>query len=371
MAGDRTSNDTRAEQAALSAAERVISRALKKRRDLLIEARDWRRLPSLADALRIRGRHGHAAVRYLVVTTDRSRITALDQQIRAHTGQRVAVLSLDPGEDAQSQVSRISGSIDVVVSTPTRLIDHLRRGNLDVSSVCSCVIDAVVADGTGHFGADLQFVYAKIDQSPTTTAFVQDLGQEYLLGGVLRRPLSLSEDDLQAPTARSNSSAHTKEQQMSDLPFDPSELREKIAEIVQEVHEEADPGEMMAYRKYARKYTTLFNRGYVFGYLMKQAVEGGSTRPRSRKPQRSDEPSPDHQSVFVSVGRNRRIHARDLITFFTSADGVTRDDIGQIKVLDNYSFVEVATGKAQAAIDELNGKELRGRKLTVNFARKK
>ena len=370
MAGDRTTNDTGANPAALSLAERVISRALKKRRDVLIEAR-WHLLPALTDALRIKGRHGHAALRCLVVTTDRSRIAVLEQQIRDRAGQRVVVLPLDPDEDAQSQVSRMSRAVDVVVSTPTRLIDHLRRGNLDVSAVSSCVIDAVTPDETGHFGADLQFVFAKIDQGPTTTAFVQDLGQEYLLGGVLRRPLSLSEDDLQATTARSNSSAHTKEQQMSDLPFDPSELRAKIAEIVQEVHQEADPAEMMAYRKYARKYTTIFNRGYVFGYLMKQAVEGGTSRPRSRQSPRTDEASPDHQSVFVSVGRNRRVHTRDLITFFTSADGITRDDIGQIKVLDNYSFVEVAKAKAQAAIDELNGKELRGRKLTINFARKK
>ena len=73
----------------------------------------------------------------------------------------------------------------------------------------------------------------------------------------------------------------------------------------------------------------------------------------------------------MSIGRNRRVHSRDLVTLFTSADGVTESDIGQVKVLDNYSFVEVEPGKAQQAIDALNGTDFRGRKLTVNFARKR
>ena len=50
---------------------------------------------------------------------------------------------------------------------------------------------------------------------------------------------------------------------------------------------------------------------------------------------------------------------------------MSQEDIGQVKVLDNYSFVEINPDKAQMAIDSLNGTELRGRKITVNFARKK
>ena len=43
----------------------------------------------------------------------------------------------------------------------------------------------------------------------------------------------------------------------------------------------------------------------------------------------------------MSIGRNRRVHSSDLATLFTSADGVTESDLGQVKVLDNYSFVEL------------------------------
>jgi hypothetical protein len=144
----------------------------------------------------------------------------------------------------------------------------------------------------------------------------------------------------------------------TDLPFDPESTAQQLRDIVRRIHEEEDPTEMNQYKRFIKKHVSIFARGYFTAYLFKQLV-GGSAAPSSRA------------SIFVSAGRNRRVHARDLMTLFTSADGVTRDDIGQIKVLDNYSFVEVDGSKAKCAIDSLNGTEFRGRKLTVNYARRK
>jgi hypothetical protein len=166
---------------------------------------------------------------------------------------------------------------------------------------------------------------------------------------------------------------HRQGARMEKLPVDPAAVESAISDIVEQIQDEEDPILMTRYKRLFRKYTTLFNRGYVSAFLLKKVVEAG--RSPSRKKRGGEKPSQQssdgHQSIFVSIGRNRRVHTRDLITFFTSAEGVTRDDIGQIKVLDNYSFVEVNAEKAQAAIDALNGTELRGRKLTVNFARRK
>ena len=48
-----------------------------------------------------------------------------------------------------------------------------------------------------------------------------------------------------------------------------------------------------------------------------------------------------------------------------------RERIGDIKVLANYSFVQLYTEDAQSAIDKLNGYEYRGRKLAVSYSRQK
>ena len=144
-----------------------------------------------------------------------------------------------------------------------------------------------------------------------------------------------------------------------ELPFDPESTAQQLREIVRQIHEDEDAREMNEYKKFIKRHVSLFSRAYVTAYLFKQYAGGGSGV------------SSDRTSIFVSAGRNRRVHARDLVTLFTSADGVSRDDIGQIKVLDNYSFVELENSKAKQAIDSLNGTDFRGRKLTVNYARRK
>jgi hypothetical protein len=47
------------------------------------------------------------------------------------------------------------------------------------------------------------------------------------------------------------------------------------------------------------------------------------------------------------------------------------DDIKDIKIFENYSFVDVPLDSASKAISKLSGKTLRGRKIMVNLARKK
>ena len=44
--------------------------------------------------------------------------------------------------------------------------------------------------------------------------------------------------------------------------------------------------------------------------------------------------------------------------------------IGNIKILDNYAFVNVDEKEADNVISILDNSEYRGRKLTVNFAKK-
>jgi len=42
-----------------------------------------------------------------------------------------------------------------------------------------------------------------------------------------------------------------------------------------------------------------------------------------------------------------------------------------IRILDNYSFVQVRDTKADEIIDKLTGHKFRGRTLTVNYAKPK
>jgi hypothetical protein len=101
-------------------------------------------------------------------------------------------------------------------------------------------------------------------------------------------------------------------------------------------------------------------RSWTIAYLLKQTVE-----PKSRKKLTNG------TTLFVSVGKNRRVYPRDLIQLLVGTGKIDRDEVGEIKVLDSYSFITVKENSAAKAIDNLDGINYRGRSLVVNFAKKK
>jgi hypothetical protein len=109
-----------------------------------------------------------------------------------------------------------------------------------------------------------------------------------------------------------------------------------------------------------------------------RARKGGAERSRpspsgggdsSRKSQRSSLPDEESRRLFISTGRNRRVFPRELLGFITSKTHVSRDDIGSIRILDNYSFIQVRDTVAGQIIETLDGSLFRGRPLTVNYAK--
>lgn len=76
-------------------------------------------------------------------------------------------------------------------------------------------------------------------------------------------------------------------------------------------------------------------------------------------------------SIFIGIGKNRRVYPRDIVGILISVGGLERNRIGDIKVLANYSFVQLYAEDADQAINKLNGYDYRGRKLSVSYSHQK
>lgn len=371
----------------LDALERLIARHVRHRRDLIAEASDATdRLRAVARAAAARyapSRIGHRRPRsarsrleVIVLTGSSESVSSLADAVRTRVEPTLdlTVVTLRPETGGRREDGVAEQHPDVLIASPARIIDHIRRDTIDLTAVSTVAVSLPKDENVEQFSADLHFIYAKLGRRPTTIVLVADLGKEFdSLEDLLRRPATAT-DTSWAPRSALSTPSSNEERTMSDLPVDPEQVKRRIEAALHAIHHDEDPLELNQYRRYVRKYTTMFNRGYLLAYLLKQSLDGqaGNGRPRrSRSESRQDETRTDKQSIFVSIGRSKRVRSRDLITFFTSADGIQQEDIGQVKVLDNFSFVEVTPDKAQAVVDELNGKELRGRKLTVNFARRK
>jgi hypothetical protein len=188
---------------------------------------------------------------------------------------------------------------------------------------------------------------------------------------------------------------------MPKFQVDEEALKASLAAILEEIDSLDDPEELNELRRIFRKSVPLFRRAYVAAWLLKKARlpvsgEGNGRRqnreprpPRetreareAREPKEPREPREDRETeagvsrenmttLFVGIGRTRRVYPRDLMGLLLENCQLDKDDIGNIKILDNYSFVDIANEKAQAVIDTLGNFEFRGRPLNVNFAKKK
>lgn len=167
------------------------------------------------------------------------------------------------------------------------------------------------------------------------------------------------------------------------------ETAARIDDILDAVKTEADPDVLNAYRAIIRKRVPFFMRSYIAAYLVLQLEQKGDKKHaqgRSRKSgrnsvrkdreeakktdtQRIHIPEDESVKLFVSIGRNRRVFPRELLGMIMSESSVAREDVGIIRILDNYSFVQVRKEQADTIIEAINGKQFRGRTLVVNYAR--
>ena len=156
---------------------------------------------------------------------------------------------------------------------------------------------------------------------------------------------------------------------------------------------------MTEYKKLFKKVVPLTLRSYIGAYLAKNALGGGTGfrhRPRrdkfSSRDRRHDNfarnmndeeggsrpktprvviDEADATTIFIGIGRNRHVFPRDLVGLIAQVVQLDRERIGTIKVLENYSFVQLYKEDADKVINTLNGYDYRGRKLAVSFSRKR
>lgn len=192
---------------------------------------------------------------------------------------------------------------------------------------------------------------------------------------------------------------------------------EQAAAYLQEVvsRVKSNPDEFEALRKAFKKNVPLTMRSWVAAYLLrnssgsiahfgfrKEREENRSEREFSRRTSQREEVAGSAESVsentssasvsaeqpkerftrveiapeqaasiFVGVGRNRRVYPRDLVGLFISVAGIEKERIGNISVLANYSFVQLYKEDADKAISALNGYNFRGRPLSVSYSRQR
>ena len=101
--------------------------------------------------------------------------------------QRVQVLPVYGGTSYDRQMRRLRKGVDVVVGTPGRMLDLIRRGSLDLSHVATVVLDEADEMLRMGFIDDVQFVLEQVPEprqvalfSATMPEQIRRIAQRYL-----------------------------------------------------------------------------------------------------------------------------------------------------------------------------------------------
>jgi ATP-dependent RNA helicase DeaD len=77
-----------------------------------------------------------------------------------------------------------------------------------------------------------------------------------------------------------------------------------------------------------------------------------------------------NKRLFLTVGRIDGINPKKLLEFFNEFAGVNREDVGDIDILEKFSFVNVSDAAAENIIKYCSGKKFAGRRLNVEISTK-
>jgi hypothetical protein len=195
------------------------------------------------------------------------------------------------------------------------------------------------------------------------------------------------------------------------MPFDKEKARRNLKEILDKMQNDTDTASFLEYFKLYKKEISFFKRSWAAAWLfmyydgkeiprlrssspaqstVHAAVQSAVQKPKAITSKNDTEsalldddssaektaslaalPEEESKRLFISIGKNRRLFPREVITLIMTNSSAVREDIGIIRILDNYSFVQVRDEKADEIIEKLTGHRFRGRTLTVNYAKPK
>jgi ATP-dependent RNA helicase DeaD len=89
--------------------------------------------------------------------------------------------------------------------------------------------------------------------------------------------------------------------------------------------------------------------------------------PRPRR--REHDGDEGHVKLFVNRGRRSGIEEQDLRWALTDGAVIPEEAIGDVRVLERFSFVELEAPEAEKALERLDGTKLKGRQVRVEYAR--
>ena len=120
------------------------------------------------------------AVQALILTPTRELAIQVAEAVHTYSKQlgRVKVLPVYGGDSIQKQLGRLRGGVHIVVGTPGRLMDHVRRDTLDFSALKTVVLDEADEMLRMGFLEDVEWLLGQMPAERQTALFSATMPKE-------------------------------------------------------------------------------------------------------------------------------------------------------------------------------------------------
>jgi len=155
-------------------------------------------------------------IRCLILTPTRELAVQIEQAIRDY-GQFVSVrtLAIYGGVDIKAQLRTLRHGVDIVVATPGRLMDHMRRGTIDLRAVEILVLDEADRMFDMGFIVDVRKIISAVPEQRQTMLFSATIPPEvkHLAAGVQKDPITIQIGEQRNPVETITQHVHPVERQ--------------------------------------------------------------------------------------------------------------------------------------------------------------
>ncbi len=161
-------------------------------KDLIIETQDGEgRTAAFVLPLIIQHQGSQPGLKAIVISPTPEGVKKIERQFKLFLSKNRDALSVTPlgyDENAKSEYRALSREPDIIIGTTERIIDHIRRDNVNMDLIQTLVIDAPIAEERGEFDKDLLFISSKLSKRPQIVVFTQDTADTDTFTQILRRP---------------------------------------------------------------------------------------------------------------------------------------------------------------------------------------
>ncbi|MBK5233887.1 MAG: DEAD/DEAH box helicase [Thermoleophilia bacterium] len=199
------------------------------------------------------------------------------------------VLGVFEGKPITSQIGPLKHGVDIVVGTPGRVLEHVKRKTLRIEQLKILVLDRADEMLDQGLGRELEVIIGETPKKTRQTVIFSS--------SIPQRVVSMARDHLRDP---------------------------------------------------------------VLIGIEPEALEFDST---------ADAPRLDLTNLYFGAGKSAGVTPRDLVGAITNEGGLIGEQIGAIKIKENFSLVAVPAEAADDIVRKLRTSRIKGRKVTIRLER--